>query len=107
MASSSQQLTWLTREQASSLPSHITNLYIHKVSKYNAGNKLGYPFLIFINEDISAPFSVVWHNNRWHKCLHDQNSREPYLGSAKEEVSQFDKAKTVDKDTTDKSMHSE
>ena len=107
MASSSQQLTWLTREQAGTPPSHITNPHVHLVSKYDAGNKLGYPFLIFVNDDISPPFSVVWYNNQWHKCLHDRNSREPYLGPTKDVVSQFNQAKEPNEETPDESTHSE
>ena len=94
-------------EQAGTLPSHITNPHVHLVSKYDAGNKLGYPFLIFVNNNISPPFSVVWYNDQWYKCHHDHNSREPYLGPIKEEVSQFNWTKEADEDTTDESTHSE
>ena len=103
----SEELTWLTREQAGFLPTHITNPHVHRVSKYDAGNKLGYPFLIYVNDDNGPPFSVVWYNNQWHECLHDQRSREPFLGKVKGIVNQTDVPKVEDEEPPDEAAQSE
>ena len=80
---------------------------MHLVSKFDQGNKLGYPFLVYINDDHGPPFSVVWYNNRWHECQHDRRTREPYLGRIRREVSEGDVPTTMGEDTPDEAEQSE